>query len=182
MKPAVVLLVSLIASMIIPAKAGEAMTVREELEMWRAQHMYCTAAEPVEVWEEPEETTETERTFTDREERYLMQIAVAEAEGEGVEGQALIMMVVLNRVNDPRFPNEIGSVILQDGQFTPVKNGRFDKVVPNEDSVKALEMVKSGWDESNGALYFERTTTKSTWHSRKLQRLFEHGHHTFYAG
>ena len=175
------MIIPVIAIIFMSSYAGESMTVHEEIEMLRRQHIFCEAADTVDLSGEEEETVQT-RTFTEREERYLMQIAVAEAEGEGVEGQALVMMVVLNRVQDERFPDNIGDVILQDKQFTPVRNGRFDKVVPNDDSKAALELIRNGWDESQGALYFERTTTKSTWHSQKLQKLFEHGHHTFYLG
>ena len=37
------------------------------------------------------------------------------------------------------------------------------------------------WDESQGALYFEKASDESTWHSRNLQKLFTHGAHTFYT-
>lgn len=45
---------------------------------------------------------------------------------------------------------------------------------------KALEMVVQGWDESQGATYFEVTQSQSTWHSRNLQKLFEHQDISFY--
>lgn len=53
---------------------------------------------------------------------------MAEAESEDTEGKALVMLVVLNRVWDARFPDTIEEVIMQDGAFTPVSNGRYDKV------------------------------------------------------
>lgn len=45
---------------------------------------------------------------------------------------------------------------------------------------KALVTVEH-WDESQGALYFEKASDESTWHSRNLQKLFTHGAHTFYT-
>lgn len=119
----------------------------------------------------------------DANDAYLLEkIAMAEAESEDTEGKALVMLVVLNRVWDERFPDTIQSVINEKGAFTPVSNGRFDSVEPDADCQKALELITVGhWDESQGALYFERTEGQSTWHSRNLTKLFEHGAHTFYT-
>ena len=58
---------------------------------------------------------------------------------------------------------------------------RYYTVEPNADCWAALEMVESGWDESQGALYFERNAEKETWHSKNLIELFVHGKHTFYT-
>lgn len=61
----------------------------------------------------------------DANDAYLLEkIAMAEAESEDTEGKALVMLVVLNRVWDARFPDTIEEVIMQDGVFTPVSNGR----------------------------------------------------------
>lgn len=119
----------------------------------------------------------------DSDDAYLLEkIAMAEAESEDTEGKALVMLVVLNRVRDARFPDTIEEVIMQDGAFTPVSNGRYDKVEPDNDCMKAMEMITvEHRDESQGALYFERTSGESTWHSRNLQKLFTHGAHTFYT-
>ena len=113
----------------------------------------------------------------------LMKIAMAEAEGEDTIGKALVIRTVLNRVESENayFPDTVSEVIFQKGAFTPIRNGRFEKVEPNEDCYEALELIKEGWDESHGALYFERSTTKETWHSRNLEKLFIHGNHTFYT-
>lgn len=118
--------------------------------------------------------------FSPNEVYLLAKIAMAEAESEDTEGKALVMLTVLNRVENDSFPDTIEGVIYQEQQFTPVKNGRLDKVEPNEDCAAALALVMTGWDESQGALYFERKTDKSTWHSRNLEELFNHGNHTFY--
>lgn len=131
----------------------------------------------VAILEEPEVTA---RTFSQEEEELLLQIAMAEAEGEPTEGKAMVMMVVLNRTNSDDFPDSIGEVIFQDGQFAVMEeNGRFYTTVPNEDCYRALELVESGWDESNGALYFESSKTDG-WHARNLEFLFAVGEHRFY--
>lgn len=111
----------------------------------------------------------------------LMRIAMAEAEGEDTKGKALVMMVVLNRAyGDNEFPNSIYKVVHQKNQFSPVSNGRYRRVKPNKDCRKALNMVMSGWDESEGALYFESHKNPDNWHSRNLKYLFTHGGHRFY--
>lgn len=119
----------------------------------------------------------------DASDAYLLEkIAMAEAESEDTEGKALVMLVVLNRVWDARFPDTIEEVIMQDGAFTPVNNGRYDKVEPDADCMKAMELITvEHWDESQGALYFEKASGESTWHSRNLQKLCTHGAHTFYT-
>ena len=118
----------------------------------------------------------------DAEESYLLaKIAMAEAEGEDIEGKAHVIMVVLNRVADNRFPNTIHDVIYQKNQFTPVGNGRFNRIEPNEECYMALDMIMiDKWDKSQGALYFESNKNTNNWHSRNLKYLFKHGCHRFY--
>lgn len=119
--------------------------------------------------------------FNDKNAYLLMKIAMAEAEDEDTEGKALVMRVVLNRVKSRGFPDSIKKVIYQERQFSPIANGRFDRVEPNEDCQKALDMIaENGWDESMGALYFE-SKSASTWHEDNLQFLFRHGNHYFYT-
>ena len=116
------------------------------------------------------------------EDAYLLaKIAMAEAENQDTEGKALVILVVLNRVWDDRYPDTIREVIYQENQFSPVSNGRFDRVEPDKDCWKALEMVQVGhWDKSQGALYFE-SKSQSTWHEEHLKYLFKHGDHYFYT-
>lgn len=110
----------------------------------------------------------------------LAKIAMAEAENQDTEGKALVMLVVLNRVKSAGFPDSVRKVIYQNGQFSPVSNGRYDSVEPDKDCWMALDMVQNGWNESRGALYFE-SKSDSTWHEDNLQFLFKHGEHYFYT-
>ena len=121
-------------------------------------------------------------TDWDAEESYMLaKIAMAEAEGEDTEGKALVILTVLNRVWSDEFPDTIEEVITQEKQFTAYQNGRYDRVEPSEDCYRALELVQTEhWDESQGATYFERTSTENTWHNTHLKKLFTHGNHTFY--
>lgn len=118
----------------------------------------------------------------DSKDAYLLaKIAMAEAEGEDVEGKALVILVVLNRVRSDKFPGSIPEVIFQERQFSPVGNGRFDRVEPNRECYEALELIQlNQWDESQGALYFE-SEGKTSWHRDNLHFLFQHGNHYFYT-
>lgn len=117
----------------------------------------------------------------DAEDAFLLaKIAMAEAESEDTEGKALVILVVLNRVWDDKFPDTIEDVIYQPGQFSPVANDRFDEVEPDADCWAALDLIMlDKWDESYGATYFE-SKSESTWHSKNLDFLFRHGRHYFY--
>ena len=128
--------------------------------------------------------TQYKSKLSSYDEYLLAKIAMAEAEGETIEGKALVIMVVLNRTNDNSFPDTVNEVILQHNgdvyQFSPVASGRFYDVEPNDDCWKALDMVYNGWDKSQGALYFESCKDNNTWHSKNLELLFKYGGHRFY--
>lgn len=109
----------------------------------------------------------------------LARIVMAEAEGCNMHTKTLVAMVVLNRVWSDQFPDTIHDVIFQQCangayQFSPIGNGRWDRVEPNEDCYEAIEIVKqSVYDYSGGALYFENCTDEDNWHSRNLEYLYE---------
>lgn len=80
-------------------------------------------------------------TFTAKEKEQLQKIALAEAESEGVWGQALVMYTILNRVESPDFPDTIWDVITEKSQFSGYSCGRYDEAVPNETSQEALNLL-----------------------------------------
>ena len=122
------------------------------------------------------------RSFNEEDECLLAKIAMAEAEGESTEGKAMVIMVVMNRVESKDFPDNIMDVIFDEGQFSPVKEGgRFYTTEPDEDCWAALDLIMQGWDESEGALYFEAIYNgEDTWHSRNLEYIKTVGNHNFY--
>ena len=149
-----------------------------------------TLAQPTETpWPTAEPQPTPEPTYTSmihsydwdgEDERMLAKIAMAEAEGESVEGKALVILVVLNRVWSDEFPDSIEEVIFQKNQFSPVaEGGRYWTTEPDAVCYEALELVMGGWDESQGAFYFE-STGRDGWHSQNLEFLFEFGGHKFY--
>ena len=108
-------------------------------------------------------------------ESYLLaRIAMAEAEGCNTQTKTLIIMCVLNRVWSDEFPNTIEEVIFQENQFSPIDNGRWDRVEPNEDCYEAVKIVmEAKYDYSGGATYFENCADEDNWHSRNLEFLYE---------
>lgn len=109
------------------------------------------------------------------EESYLLaRIAMAEAEGCNTQTKTLIIMCVLNRVWSDEFPDTIKEVIFQENQFSPIDNGRWDRVEPNEDCYEAVKIVmEAKYDYSGGATYFENCADEDNWHSRNLEFLYE---------
>ena len=125
---------------------------------------------------------ETEKTLEigTEDAQMLKQIAMAEAEGEGTYGKALVMGVVLNRMQSDEFPDTVEGVIFQPKQFSVVLDGgRYYSVIPDQECAEALELIESGWDETDGAMYFESCRGDS-WHSRNLELLYQYGNHRFY--
>lgn len=108
-------------------------------------------------------------------ESYLLaRIAMAEAEGCNIQTKTLIIMCVLNRVQSDEFPDTIEEVIFQENQFSPIDNGRWDRVEPNEDCYEAVKVVmEAKYDYSGGATYFENCADEDNWHSRNLEFLYE---------
>lgn len=138
--------------------------------------------QPTTIPTEPETqpTAAPAYTFTEEEERLLLKIGMAERGDTGcTECIALVMRTVLNRVESSRFPSTIKGVIYAQDQFTPVMDGTFESAVPGERCREALEMIKAGWDESQGALYYEWCQGES-WHSRNLKLLLQHCDTRFY--
>ena len=118
--------------------------------------------------------------LTDEDRQLLLQIGMAElGSGDCTECIALVMRTVLNRVESDRFPSTVRNVIYAQDQFTPVVDGTFAKAEPNERCFAALDMVLRGWDESQGALYYEWCEGES-WHSKNLHLLFQHCDTRFY--
>ena len=94
----------------------------------------------------------TPREFTPEEEKMLMQIAMAEAESEGVIGKALVMCTVLNRMAVDGKPMD--AIVFSGAYHVTHAGGRYYTVTPDEECEIALLMVAGGWDGSQGSRYF----------------------------
>lgn len=144
-------------------------------------------AEPVaEVTEQPEKVTYTPTLtpepieLTTEEETMLLQIMMAEAESEDRAVKALVGLAVLNRMENPLFPDTMEEVLFQQDQFTPVWDGRYYTVTPDEECYEALALIESGWDSSQGCMWFESCADGSAWHMENLELVYQLGKMRFY--
>ncbi|MGD0032441.1 cell wall hydrolase [Paenibacillus illinoisensis] len=121
-------------------------------------------------------------SVSDKELLLLQKIVMAEAEGEPYEGKVAVANVVLNRLRSANFPDTIYKVIYQKSQFSPVANGRLKRVVPNEDSVKAVNAALNGQKEvADDTYYFlSLTLADDLTVARSKKKVKTIGHHTFY--
>ena len=133
-------------------------------------------------------TRERKIAVTRSEYENLLQLVEAEAGGEDLIGKMLVANVVLNRVEDSRFPNSINEVIFQSDngvtQFSPVSDGRFYSVKISTETIEAVNQVLQGEDNSRGALYFaarKKADAKNMrWFDEELEWLFAYGGHEFF--
>jgi N-acetylmuramoyl-L-alanine amidase len=83
----------------------------------------------------------------------LAHLINGEAASEPYVGKVAVGGVVMNRIQNPRFPKTIAGVVYQPHAFESVSNGIFNRPVNNESLRAAVDAI-SGWDPSGGALYF----------------------------
>jgi N-acetylmuramoyl-L-alanine amidase len=107
----------------------------------------------------------------------LMANAVyGEARGEPYIGQVAIAAVILNRLENPNFPNTVPGVIFQPGAFTAVADGQI-WLTPNAQAKKAVLDALKGWDPSSSAIYYfnpATATSKWIWARPQIKRIGKH--------
>ncbi len=98
----------------------------------------------------------------------LARLVRAEAEGESYEGQVAVAASVLNRLNDPRYPNSISQIIYQVDQgiyyqYSPVMDGRIN-LPATATARKAVQDALTGRDPSYGAIgFYNPAKTTNRW-------------------
>lgn len=118
----------------------------------------------------------------------LLKIVEAEAGGEDYTGKLLVANVVMNRVRSQSFPDTIEEVVFQQEngqtQFSPVSDGRLNKVTISSETMEAVNDALKGEDVSQGALYFVARKyadpDKMKWFDNHLTLLFAYGGHEFF--
>lgn len=119
----------------------------------------------------------------------LLRIVEAEAGEEDVKGRVLVANVIMNRVNNEGFPDNVTDVVWQyvNGvpQFSPTYDGRIYEVTVTEETREAVKQALEGVDYSQGALFFIQKSAAEkhnvTWFEKDLKRLFKYGVHEFYT-
>ena len=85
----------------------------------------------------------------------LAMLVRAEAGDQSAEGKQAVAGVVLNRVDDPRFPNTITEVIYAPKQFSVVKDGALDRAAWTVDESDYQAVAKELEERRyNDALFF----------------------------
>lgn len=112
-------------------------------------------------------------------EQCLMKIAESEAGDQPIEGMALVIKTVLNRVEDEDYPDTVYGVISQAGQFDSYENGSYDISTPSEKSCLALEEIKTGLFDKDTVIAFEIAGNRSL--DKYFFYAFTLGGHDFYT-
>lgn len=125
---------------------------------------------------------------TDEDIENLMRIVQAEAGGEDRKGKLLVANVVINRVKNSKFPDNITDVVFQKEQnvtqFSPVSNGTIYNVKITEETREVVYSALYGEDNSQGALFFMARKyaepENAQWFDNNLTYLFSYGGHDFF--
>lgn len=97
--------------------------------------------------------TSKPNSLSNRELNLLARLVHSEARGENFLGKVGVASVILNRVENHNFPNDIPGVVYQSAAFEPVANGQIH-LKPDTKAYKAVEAALKGWDPTGNALYF----------------------------
>jgi spore germination cell wall hydrolase CwlJ-like protein len=122
--------------------------------------------------------------------RCLAQAVYFEARSETLEGQLAVAQVVLNRVEDRRYPTNICGVVFQNErlrhrcQFSFACDGRTDTPYESRawETAKRISRIalEGGWRDLSGqATHYHATYVDPSWRSA-MMKTAAHGRHVFY--
>lgn len=124
--------------------------------------------------------------------RCLAEALYFEARGEALVGQVAVAEVILNRVDDPRYPGSVCGVVKQGVsserlhacQFSYNCDGRPERISEQESWERVGRIARAMLDGlpralTGGATHYHAIHVKPRW-SRKYQRTAEIGEHVFY--
>lgn len=97
----------------------------------------------------------------------LARLVAAESGGEPFTGQVAVAATILNRLEDPRYPNTIPGIVYQvdngSYQYSPVLDGRIN-LPASPSAYQAIEQAVQGSDPSNGANgFYNPAKTTNQW-------------------
>ena len=113
-----------------------------------------------------------------------------EARGEPIKGQLAVGEVVLNRVEDPRYPDSICKVVNQGTgrrfacQFTYTCDGKLETVFERDAyaiSLKISKILLTTHDRklTEGSTHYHSNYVNPKW-SKNFERITKYGRHIFY--
>lgn len=125
------------------------------------------------------------KEFYDQDDYMLLaRLIRAESGNQPLEGKIAVGNVIMNRVNNPSFPNTISGVIYDRSsgvQFTTAYNGAMD-VYPNEESLIAAKLCLEGYSVTDTSLFFfNPDTTAARWIRNNRTYVTKIGNHAFYS-
>lgn len=114
--------------------------------------------------------------FSENDINLLAQTVYGEARGEPYVGQVAVAAVILNRLENPSFPNTVSGIIFEPLAFTAVADGQI-WLEPNEEAKKAVIDAINGMDPSENATYYfnpETATSKWIWSRPQIKKIGKH--------
>jgi N-acetylmuramoyl-L-alanine amidase len=114
--------------------------------------------------------------FSSNDIRLISNAVYGESRGEPYVGQVAVAAVILNRLEDKRFPNTVSGVIFQPGAFTAVADGQI-YLTPNATAKKAVLDAINGMDPSSGCNYYfnpQTATSKWIWSRPQVKKIGKH--------
>lgn len=148
-----------------------------ELEITEDKYQwYLEFRDMISYWEDvPEEIYDS---YNDEDLIKMFRVVEAEVGGYKFDEKCNVASVILNRVNDGRFGNSLGDVLVA-SQFATISDGRYKKVEVSDETIAACEFVFQFGDTTDGALFFE--AGKSDIHGSYATYLFtDAATHKFY--
>lgn len=112
---------------------------------------------------------------------YLVRVINSEAIGQSYEEKLRTGSVVLNRVNNSKFPNTIEGVVCQENQFSGIDSEHFivdNNTAKGRESIRAAHyLLKHGSILPANVLYFHnpKTGTNKKWMKKLRHKLFLKG-------
>jgi len=131
---------------------------------------------------------QAQATLSAAQEECLALAIYFEARGEPKRAQQAVAAVVLNRVEDPEFPDTVCGVVRQGGENPPCQfswwcDGLSDTPAErdawNRARALAAEMTRTPIDPTDGALYFHHVQVRPKWR-HAFQQTAEIGDHLYY--
>lgn len=114
--------------------------------------------------------------FSQNDIRLMANAVYGEARGEPYIGQVAIAAVILNRLEDKRFPKTVAGVIYEPGAFTAVSDGQIN-LTPNKTARSAVMDAINGVDPTGGCNYYfnpATATSKWIWSRPQVKRIGKH--------
>ncbi|QQK75993.1 spore cortex-lytic enzyme [Salicibibacter cibarius] len=99
--------------------------------------------------------------YSDNDIQIMANAVYGEARGEPYEGMVAVAAVIINRTDDPEFPDTANEVIFEPRAFTAVADGQI-YLEPDEEAREAVLDAINGQDPSNGAAYYYNPETATS--------------------